>query len=167
MRNRSLPGLAVAALIAAATLAGCGTNTEPKADSSTATSEAASPEPETITVDIRVSWLSDLALEIDPFEEAAPVMGPCTGAFDAVKEGSPVVLQDSSGQTIAEGKVGAGTIGDYDSPGSMPCLFPITLEDVPAGQSQYALKVGNVDPVYVTEDELARSGTIIELVDGT
>lgn len=85
--------------------------------------------------------------------------GGCTGTggYSDMNPGTAVIVADSSGHTIATGELGNGKTTEDGS-----CLFPITVQNVPAGLSQYAVTVSHRGTRLVSANE-ARTGLELTL----
>lgn len=66
---------------------------------------------------------------------------PCpTGAGAAVGRGTPVVVENAQGRVIATSQLGPGSpTSRPDAPG---CVFPFTVDRVPADSPSYTIRIG-------------------------
>lgn len=77
------------------------------------------------------------------------VDGECwgTGGYDDMQGGTQVVVRDADGKTIGAGSLDAGY-----SDGSVVCVFPFNIHDVPAESSLYSVEVAHRGQITFTED---------------
>ncbi|MBV9041692.1 MAG: hypothetical protein JOZ68_11850, partial [Acidimicrobiia bacterium] len=86
--------------------------------------------------------------------EAATVGGPCKGldGFSEFYGGTPVVVTDQSGTTLATGALDVGKVVDGST-----CEFAFIVPDVPKA-ARYRFAVGGRTALDVSYDELAAGG---------
>lgn len=77
-----------------------------------------------------------------------------------LKQGTPVKIESESGQTLATGSLGAGTLDNEISKLTVLCQFSFTVNNVPSGQSKYQVKVGDQKPSTYTAEQLQQMPTI-------
>lgn len=97
-----------------------------------------------------------------------PVAGrsSCYAIGGLIKKGYQVIVRDDSGATLALGVVGPGVLSDEKVSGQIypwqtgktPCVFKVTIGDVPIGHKFYDVQVGAVQPITVSEAELRDPG---------
>jgi hypothetical protein len=85
-----------------------------------------------------------------------PGQPPCVGTqgYADIAEGAPVTVYDASGTIVATGALGRGATR-VDS----TCIFPVTVDSVPAGKSYYQVEVSHRGKVTVAEQD-ARNGKL-------
>lgn len=99
----------------------------------------------------------------DGFEWTAEGGPRCygTGGFDDLTAGGAVVITDSTGATVAIGKLGQGLpkLRADDRTRAESCTFTLDVAGVPAGKGFYGLAVGHRNAVQFDEARL-RSETV-------
>lgn len=78
------------------------------------------------------------------------VSGSCQGqdGYDDMVECAPVVIRAANGDTVAVGRMGLGA-----KTTRYTCVFPFTVEDVPAGVGPYSVEVSSRGEIPFTEDD--------------
>lgn len=131
---------------------------------------AASSEPATALVNkdlfTRIDT-DDLVVQMMAGTDMVPYETVCKAAGGEVEEGDQVVIRDAGGETLAIGSTDAGAYGEDDG-GTMPmrdvpCIFTISIEDVPLGEKFYEIQVGDSTAITVTQAELTDPDTSIEI----
>lgn len=109
--------------------------------------------------------IGDIQAEIDTDAILADpnrhLNGPCLAApgLDDIRAGADVVVQDSSGKTIALGQLETGSlVGDAEHPNAGWCMFHFNVPNVPTDQQFYSVIVGSRKPKPLTREDL--EGTI-------
>lgn len=129
-------GALVAAVCAAAALAGCGSHGHRPAGTFTAAG------------DVVVVWLY-------PVESAAGDSCASPDGYRDIQDGAQVTVADAGGKTVALGHLGAGGITTLDS-GSRGCDFPFSVTGVPRGQKFYSVQVANRDALSYSASDLTK-----------
>jgi hypothetical protein len=145
------------ALVGLVLLCGC---------SSTGSDAAVStPTPTATPFDIKGSIVVDL--NVKPFyqgKQEAIIGGPCSArdGYDDVREGTQVVVTDSTGTAVQLGRLQAGELLGKDGGDifAAKCEFPFTVDAVPAGSAVYGLEVGTRGQQRYTEAELQSPVTL-------
>jgi hypothetical protein len=77
----------------------------------------------------------------------------CSGedGFSDIKPGAEVVVSDDTGKTLAIDALGVGAIGNILE----ECVFPFTVNNVPAGKGFYGVTVSHRGTVKFREAEVA------------
>lgn len=130
-RTRALIGAGAVAVLAAgigigAALGGGSKPTQPAAAPAAATSSSAA----TFTL----GGTFTLKLGAFHWDHAADGSSPCTGreGYDDITAGTPVVVTDQGGSTIATGSLGAGSATVDSATGrATQCVFAIEVPSVP------------------------------------
>jgi hypothetical protein len=84
-----------------------------------------------------------------------------TGGFSDLSPGTAVVIQDSTGQTLATGALSAGR----RDPGSGACLMPFTVPDVKDGLGSYSVTISHRGTQVFTSAN-AHSGVVLTITAG-
>jgi hypothetical protein len=104
--------------------------------------------PETFTVS------GTMTVEAMRFPGDVPTPGsPCrakSGHGD-IEEGTQVAVLRDAGGTLALGQLGDGRAG---GPLNDFCLFPFTVQDVPAGEGFYKIEIGRRGALRYAEEQL-------------
>ena len=81
--------------------------------------------------------------------------GGCKGVrgYDDMGEGTTVIVYDSTGQSVAVGALGQGTLT------GLACRFPFDVENVPAGSGSYSVEVSHRGKLTFGADQ-AQNGPI-------
>lgn len=76
--------------------------------------------------------------------------GTCSGyeGYDDMVAGAQVVIRDATGETVA-----VSALDEGEPQGRTSCIFPFTVEDVPAGESIYSVEVSHRGEITFKEDE--------------
>jgi hypothetical protein len=80
--------------------------------------------------------------------------GSCYGGsgYDDIDTGTQVVVSDSSGKTVAIGKLGKSVM----KAANLECVWKFVVNGVPTGQRFYKVEVGHRGEVQYTEKQLRR-----------
>jgi hypothetical protein len=80
--------------------------------------------------------------------------------FDDLQTGTQVVIRDASGDTVAIGELGIGTIPQKFRMGSLTiaCSWTFAVEDVPSGSTAYSVEVSHRGEVAFKESEANNLG---------
>ncbi|MER7131358.1 hypothetical protein [Streptosporangium saharense] len=81
---------------------------------------------------------------------------PCvtTGGYSDIREGAQVVITDEASKTIALGSLEAGK---PDSQNPARCVFPFSVQNVPAGRPFYGIEVSHRGRLQYTAEQIAMS----------
>lgn len=77
---------------------------------------------------------------------------PCKDFDQSIDEGTEVLVLDASGDIIGVGRSEGGVLG-AGVPAEAPCIFPVTIPDIPVGEKFYTVEVGG-SSVTLSEDEM-------------
>jgi len=130
-------------------------------------SDAAEPTPTPTPTPFDIEGSIVVKLDVTPFyqgRQEAVIGGPCNAddGYDDVREGTQVVVTDSTGTAVSLGRLEAGELLGKDGGDifEAKCEFPFTVDAVPAGSAVYGIEVGSRGQQRYTEAELQSPVTL-------